>query len=101
MFYDKLLAKKSVRFPHYTHNDTRSIGAKSAPVINRRSDNETEPSDDEQVTSDNSSQESGSIIRSRLRFNLTLDREQVGNASFLNDLKMISEDKEQQQQVGL
>ena len=53
------LAKKSVRFPHYTHNDTRSIGAKSAPVINRRSDNETEPSDDEQVTSDNSSQESG------------------------------------------
>ena len=28
-----------------------------------------------------------------------LDREQVGNASFLNDLKMISEDKEHQQQV--
>ena len=54
---------KKVRFPHYTtnqQNDNRSVGAKSAPPINRRSDNESEPSDDqEQITSDNSSQESG------------------------------------------
>ena len=54
------------------------------------------------MTSDNSSQESGSPksdLGYGVKHQFFLDREQVGNASFLNDLKMISEDKEHQQQV--
>ena len=67
---------KSVRFPHYTtanNNDTRSLGAKSAPPMQQhqqrqqqsqpRSDNESDATDEEaHISTDNSSQESGMIF---------------------------------------